>query len=367
MEGQRNILKVAAMLLAIGCVFSPAFAGEKLELKSSTTIEVPKPRDLDLHRNVPREVNTPDFGGGAIAPVPPSQSPLLNKKLKELNDRRNNWIFLKPEEMLMDNKASSFFEEKDSTSLIFDLNSKNKSEKTAQERYWAERDRTNNRDDSQEGNDPRQRSRFDQLKQTDRKSIYGDDNTSNYGRNGRTEASFGGAKSTSFLDRDSGRDAANSFELKTPSFIDRPFGGMFADKPREVNAFDKEETKRRTKEREADFERMLQPRTQLSVDVPGVNLNQSLNAQIDSTRMEANPITGRRADFTAGNTAPSSFLQSDRSSSFRSEIAGPSISDLLPKTPTASSISPSAAPAVTVESPVSAARPFVFEIPRRAF
>jgi len=364
MVGQRNKRKFATLLVAGACSLCVAQAGEKLELKSSTTIELPKPREFDYRRNAPNTSTGPSVDSGSFTPVAPPPPPTISKKLKELNDKRNNWIFLKPEELLMDEKTSTFFNPKENNSTLLDFNTgADKSEKNAQQRFWEDRDKMSNPDMTKDSPESRQRMRFEMMKQMERNGGDLGDNREKDNKPQKTEANFGNAKQGAFLEGNDSRDAATSFDYKTPDFVERGFGGMFADKPRGISAFDKDEIKKREAQRDADFSKMLQPRSQLATGGP----TDPLNTQIDSTRIDANPILGRRAEFGADYNSQSSFLDNDRPGSIKPEISGTSISDLLPKAPSASAFAPAVSASPSVQSPISASRPFIFEIPRRAF
>src|SRR5687768_17709987 len=81
-------------------------AGERVQFKGSTSIELPTPkRSLDESRTLrlpegpsgrgEYESSTATASGLGVAPT----SPLADKKLKEFLDKKKNWIFVNPYEM----------------------------------------------------------------------------------------------------------------------------------------------------------------------------------------------------------------------------------------------------------------------------
>src|SRR5688572_10931016 len=89
--------------------------GEAVELKRSTTIQVPRPNSVELKRpNTANPSEKPEGidGGGFITPPPASNTDALTRELKRLQEKRD-WIFQKPENLLMDDKTAAFLKKED--------------------------------------------------------------------------------------------------------------------------------------------------------------------------------------------------------------------------------------------------------------
>jgi len=353
----------AALLLLTPAILT---AGERVELKSSTTIELPRPRDFEFKRGSTKDIDTPSpSGGGFIAPPPAANSGALEKELRKLQDKRDNWIFMRPEEILMDNKTAAFLKEKDNNSLL-EFKGMDK-EKNAQEKYFEERQKGNNPESDKEqklGQNGRREElnrRESDKKQNERSPstfVFGESNNKTF------EGRFPGIGSgvDSFGKNDLGG------AIKAPAFMDHNLGALNETRP-VGSSFDKDEIKKRAEQRDSDFMKLIQPRSTLpGTTIPGLSGGlDPVNTHIDSTRMDANPITPRQGGAMTVSDRPS-FMANDGVPSFRSEISGSGIGDLLPKSPSAPSpFAPSASSPAASQSPISAARPFIFEMPRRAF
>src|SRR4051812_29391193 len=103
--GRQNTL-LFTMLLAVAA----AAADEKVEFKGSTSFELPKPsRNLERDRNYNSgEKEKTDMSGGYVPPVAPGTSPLMDKKFKEMMDKKKNWIYLNPYKENFDSKTAEF-------------------------------------------------------------------------------------------------------------------------------------------------------------------------------------------------------------------------------------------------------------------
>src|SRR5436190_22621841 len=101
---QKTRLVLAIVIGLTFCAPTPLTAAEKktkVQLQSSTTIELPRPRDFEFKRPNAKDVDKPSIDGdGFLSPPPPTTTPLLNNELKKLQDKRDNWIFMRPEEIL---------------------------------------------------------------------------------------------------------------------------------------------------------------------------------------------------------------------------------------------------------------------------
>jgi len=313
------------------------------------------------------DLEKPEVGGGAITAPAPVPNAALTKELKKLQDRRDNWMFMRPEEILMDRKTSAFLEDKEKNSFMgFKPLEK---EKNAQERYFEERDEKNqNNEDS--GKDPRSEQQKRIRMELNRRELEKENN-----EDGNTSGIFGEKKkkdSDSFLGVDrkidspfTSRDELNG--LKTPAFLERDFGGGLIQE-RGPSAFEKQELKQKAEQRDSDFMKMLQPRSLPGTSIPGLAGGlDPLNTQIDSTRIDANPTKPGSETITFGERP--SFLANDAATSFRPDLPSAGVGDLLPRSAAAAapSFGPSVNSPISQGSAGSVTRPFIFEMPRRAF
>jgi hypothetical protein len=368
MLGHRLTLKIAASLLGLATIAPALQAGEKVDLSTSTSIELPKPKEVEIGNHPPVQSANPGVGTAYFAPSTPAApaSPLLEKKLRELNDQRYNWIFMKPEEMLMDSKTSSFLEGKQNGSSLLDFKGIDQKTKTAQEKFWEERDgKANNTQNSGEPLDPknlRERARYEMMRSKAREES--DPNSRRDGSSEKNTPLFGAPTQASFLQPKEKSGGSAGYDFKMPDFLSHATFNDSLVEPPKTFAFEKQEMKDEQKQRDADFMKMIQPRG-ASPSFSGPL--DPVNTQIDATRIEANPITPGGANFTGGYNRSSSFMDSPGRSAFRPDIAGNSISDLMPKSLAPSGFEPAQSPVSSYQAPAQSVRPFVFELPRRAF
>src|SRR6185437_3978659 len=93
--------------------------GEQVQIRGSTDIVLPKPtRTFEDSRKykIDREEHS-DIEGGFIAPPAPEGSALMDKRARELLDKKKNWIFMNPYEPQYDSKTAEFMKGEKSTGL----------------------------------------------------------------------------------------------------------------------------------------------------------------------------------------------------------------------------------------------------------
>ena len=116
--------QLAALGAAILLV-APAHSAEqeKVQIRGSTSIELPKPKhsleDVKTFRSPESPSGRGEYEGGVAAATPVNNnSPQMDKKLMELLDKKRNWIFVNPYEMQHDSKTEEFMEGEKSTGLF---------------------------------------------------------------------------------------------------------------------------------------------------------------------------------------------------------------------------------------------------------
>jgi hypothetical protein len=355
---KRQSFSMSATLAAL--LFIPSIgirAGEKVEIKSSTTIELPRPREFN-YKPDSKEIERPSVNSGVSLPAPAANPALLNKELKKLLDKKDNWIFMRPEEILMDDKTAAFFKdkEKDNPLLNFQMF---KQEKNAQEKYFESQGKRGNNAEKDPREDMKLRMEMNRREAEKEK----DPNTIVFGQSSGRNNEFTGIPM-----HEEGPFGKSQFgNTKSPDFMNRSFGTGL-DSAKTPNIFEKEEIKKRTEQRDADFMKMISPRSSLPVaGIPGLPGGlDPLNTQVDTTRMEVNPIRPNRQQMVTFGSEPSKF-GNDAAGSFRPELPNSSYSDLLPKAPSVGIFSPSASSPSPAQGISPTSRPFVFEMPRRAF
>src|SRR6187401_1091561 len=107
MTGKRLSIFVAAIF---GCTAAVHAADNKVELKGSTEVDLPKPkRTINTDRRLNDQTDRPNPEGG-LAPSRVENSLLSNKKLRQELDRQKNWIFMNPREDNLDPKTKKFMD-----------------------------------------------------------------------------------------------------------------------------------------------------------------------------------------------------------------------------------------------------------------
>lgn len=351
----------AASAVALGCGLH-ALAGEKVELRGSTTVELPKPeRKIEEERRFKFDNAGSELSGGFAAPVGVGNSnAALDQKMRQMLDRKKNWIFINPYESPRDERTTDILGKDQATGSLGEHHLLKEGEKSAMQKFFEERDTRRSNDDETEERG-RQESDFSP---GNRNKEDLEDSDSARPRDERNSVLFISPRSTDGF-REPGFDAS-SFERKmerTP--LD---GSVFARTEMQRQSLDKDELRRQQEAREADFEKFIQPRT-----LPGGGAMEGrfdpLNTASDSTRREANPVAGRRTDsFLSSSPNRVDFSGGGRSGALSGSAPGPSFDfDAGSRGVQSSSFLPSSAPAASAATPARTPAPFVFEFPRRKF
>ena len=332
---------------------SAAYAGDKIHFtESPEKVDVPKPTTRD-DRISSRFGNRPTPGEDIGPPIElePSAnqsgaSPLMSRKLEEYLDKKRNWMFVDPKDK--DKFGDGFSSDQDAKSdeILLDGDKKTK---TVQEKFY---------EHSKEKPDARKKKTSDE---DDADSKDGDSDKNSDKKSGVDATRLAPELSLGSLLKLANR---NDTELKDLSDMSRLHSlGGFAPDP--SDSIRKVEREREIKQHDADFARIIAPRSG-GPTVSGVV--DPVNTQGDITRREVNPFapgnnfSGYKSGSSDGSDAAQSFAASsnlprpENSESFASRLpAAPSFSS----TPTVSGPTPS--------SFQTDRQPFAFQPPRRKF
>jgi len=135
--GRQEALFLSAL---IAVTVAAGAADDKVEFKGSTSFELPKPsRSVESGRTYKDgEKEKPDMSGGYVPPMGPN-SPLVDKKFKEMMDKRKNWIFLNPYKDNYDAKTTEFMKGEKGTALYGQRWMSDKEEKGTVEKFLTEK------------------------------------------------------------------------------------------------------------------------------------------------------------------------------------------------------------------------------------
>src|ERR1051325_5913316 len=113
----------------------PLRAGEQVQIRGSTSIELPKPkRDLSDKNKVKSGDDKPAVDGGFAAP-PIDGAAMSDKPLKDALDKKRNWIFMDPYENHYDSKTEKFLEGEKGTGLYENRWMKSKEDKSLVQKF----------------------------------------------------------------------------------------------------------------------------------------------------------------------------------------------------------------------------------------
>jgi hypothetical protein len=355
----------AAVALAIS---APAFAGEKIQIKGSTSVELPKPTHVleDAKKNRMHEgpSGRADLGGG-----PPPISPFLNtnpqadKKFREMIDKKKNWIFVNPYEMQYDTKTEQFMKGEKGTGLyshrLMQTEEKGIVERFLQEKNNNQREPEASRLDSNSNLEERRGSE----KEDFRGSIRGNEEftTSKKRPGDNSERSLG---LPPVLDKNSPFEK-NPYEQR----LDRsPLSdGVLGNSVR----LEKEAiyTPEERTARDAELSKIYAPRISGMTTTIGKD---PLNTAFDPTRQEMTPFSSRRNDPLNSGRATLGDAASRNSPIFAGPPVGGSANGGLPERSSfdinaraaqASSFAPSVS-AAPARSSSATANPIPFQLPR---
>lgn len=293
----RNIalLAGAAVLAAV-----TAGAGEKVQIKGSTDVELPKPtRNIEENRRFKLDTSNTNPGDAYVTPPALDASPLLDKKTKEMLDKKRNWIFVNPYKAQYDSKTSDFLSGEKGTGLFEHRWMQGDEEKSQVERFIEEKDKRrsdSNSDRDRDGDDDRDR---DRDRTASKDSPFG--NNENDPRKEESAPSlFGKEKKTLQIGGPIAISERSAFEdrLERTPFADR----TFADKQLDSRGVDKEKITNQRLQSDEAFTRILRGARDSDQGLVGNTDRltgtklEPITPSLDGTRREANPFTARSSD-----------------------------------------------------------------------
>lgn len=294
----RSTRQFAALSAALALAFLilPTWGAEKVQIRGSTTIELPKPKNSLEEIRTFRLDNGPtgqsEYEGGVSAAAPVNNNaPQLDKKLQEMIDKKKNWIFINPYEMQFDSKTEEFMKGEKGTGL-YDHRLMQDEEKTVLEKFMDEKKHDRETDpNAQDAADP------------DRAA----------GANGEMLGTMRGAEvkpeqNTSSLTVEKAQSLQFKLEQKASFSSERslfqqklertPFGdNAMSDKFSETRSSVPKEDFRKEREtrevRDTEMNKLFQSRSFAPPVATGFD---PLNSAPDATRLEVNPIGPRRSE-----------------------------------------------------------------------
>ncbi len=367
--------------LAMAMVLAASIeAGERVQFRTSTSVELPTPkRDFEESRTL-RTPEGPNGrseydSGAAAAGMNVHRNPQADKKLKEYLDKKKNWIFVNPYKTQYDSKTEEFMKGEKGTGL-YEHRMMEEEKKSVMEEYLDEknpkRDRESDpsvRDGPPEPGERRPDVEAAKVREEERREVVinnslskqPEDRTFTFSTDQKNPVAFG---------------QSSLFEQKperTALFNNKPLGSGTG-LERSVS---RDELRKERDARDAEITRMLQPRTAPN----GARLD-PLNTAVDATRQEASPVGARRTDsfLSPGptRTQPSFSGISGAGGANAPLFSGGSAPSGIQSRPSfdfgsranaggGSSFSPAAATAPTAPRPSVNTRPFAMPLPQRKF
>lgn len=366
----RIIALFAALALSSGVLGAEQ---EKVQITGPKTIELPKGRELDLPSRNKVDLERPSLEGGFAAPPPVQSNSALEKKFKDLIDKKKNWIYANPYEDPIDNKEF-LKSDKDNKVMIFDPKGREK-DRSMVEKYISEKGSEKRFERGEKSGGDSQSDRGIKIPGSDetQDKTNGNDRLP---RNNREEP---------FISRETQREGG--FRRMEGSPFDRPrelvdLGGGRSDilGNTRTASLSPTELKKQQELHETEFLKMIQPRSGPAVDfnVGGPQLGAKLDgftAPTDSLKPDFGPRKYDSGLNLGGGlqSKPSTFLS--EGPSMAPAISRPDfgasvgVEDFSSKIQRPATIGASPAPSfqTPANSPLNGPRPFVFELPRRAF
>jgi hypothetical protein len=366
----------AALVVAFG-LGAWLQAGEKVELRGSTSIELPKPARVfeESRRFKGLDSGASELEGGFMPPAQNNSAGAVDRKLREMLDRKRNWIFANPYETQYDSRTSEILET-DKNSGLTDHRLLQEGEKSMMQKYFEERGGRASNDGAQpnpstsstgsptsssSSSDTRERQKPDRAQ-----PFSGDDRDSE----DRAPALFfdgGNRQNTFFQPADLGLEVSDFQKRMERSPMD---GTVFSRNRPDNPSLDKADAKRQQESRDADFNKLIQPRG-LGAGVPTLaGQLDPLNTPSDGTRQDAHSFVARRSGQGSSEGVRTDFSGVNRGGGVAANL--PSAGSLAldganSRVSRESSFLPSASSAPAAQGPASGPRPFVFEMPRRKF
>jgi hypothetical protein len=363
--GRQEALFLTAL---IAVTVAAAAADDKVEFKGSTSFELPKPsRNVESGRTYNGgEKEKPDMSGGYVPPVAPN-SPLVDKKFKEMMDKKKNWIYLNPYKDNFDSKTAEFMKGEKGTALFDQRWMTDKEEKGTVEKFLTEKQ--NRHDDDLHRDSDKDENDADRAPRRDSGDIRGlGADGGDKGDNVRQEdvIRFGskdekiGAAGINL--RTAGEKGFTERLERTPRFI--------GEQRTEMTAIEKEKVKQDQKTRDSEFGQLLQS---ISPSASGLSLPGAANPLTPSLNLggpDASQNAGRPSQsvtFGRGETPGFNFGSSGNSPvSANLSPANRGFDDFAPKAAAKPSVfAPPSNPLPSAGPPPVA--PFQFTFPQRKF
>jgi hypothetical protein len=329
MTGRRISISIVVAAF-LGCTaLRAAEKLERLELKGSTEVDLPKPkRTINTDRRLNDQADRPTVESAPSAPARNDNSPLVTKKLLHEIDRQKNWIYMDPREAHFDRKTEEFMKGEKGTGLYDNRFMQSDDDRTMVQKFM-ERDR--NRDDKDKEDNDKDSERSDRAREKDGFLPKRDEDElkeNNAAVSGVPKAQFDTAifRAGSSSDPFGGNPLDN--KLQRNPFSDSPFTAQKA------RGMDQDDLRQKQVAHEKEFSDILQSRPGSTASFGKIDM---LNPAADVGRLDLGGSAGggRRADpySIGGRGGPTTVTFTDGgSSSFgnRPELGARSFSDALP-------------------------------------
>jgi len=333
--GGRAVAAAVTTLASVLVALPSAHAADKIQFSErSTAVDIPRPStSLEGVGRRFDSFTSGDSPAGAINipnTPPPSNSSAPNRKLQEMIDREKNWIFLNPKDSGSKDNSLTGLSGKggawDESERHNDPSSQNKS---VMERFFTEKDsRANN-----------EKPALDFTRPEDRKApSYGD--TRDREQGGLTSSFIKPEQGAmqelatfhQFLESDAFR-RADDIEARGPAGRDtRLITPVISPAESQMTKAHREQLEQRQEMRASDFRKLLGGDTRNPNVIGGI---EGLNTQVDTTRIDVNPIAPTRPagvganSFNSPGARPSplssSFNFNPRPSAGLAEITTPAV------------------------------------------
>ena len=363
--------KVGTLSVAL-LVAVPSFGAEKIQIRGSTTIELPKPSHIleEARRNRSHEgpSGRSTFEGGVSPMTPmPNSNPGADKKLKESIDRKRNWIFVNPYEMQFDNKTEEFLKGEKGTAL-YNHRLMTPEEKTVLDRFLEEK-KPNRESPESDGEQREPGNRAERMERMDQQPDFLNSAKleASVDENGKPKLERGFSLPPTLAEKTEVFSDRSSFQrkLERSPFSETAGGSRSLERSGGMSREDREA-------RDAELSKIYQPRVTGAPVTAGID---PVNRAFDATRQEATPFSARRADplMNIGRADPgagrnSPIFTGPANSGIGAGLPSRSsdFGDFNARTPVAALPNPSVAPAPANASSFRAA-PFVLPKPQRKF
>jgi hypothetical protein len=355
-------------------------AGEKVQLKGSTSVELPKPnRNFEDSRRFKFESEGSELGGTFAPPQRNNNGP-TDRKLREMLDRKRNWIFVNPYEQKFDERTTEILEpDKNATSGLMDHPLLKEEDKGVMEKFLEEKKekrRSNNSSSSGSGSTSETRER----EKSEGKERPDDPQNLALAQERMEEEMKDEEK---VLGRDLGTDDRNDNTVFKPlggglemnDFQKRmersPLdGGFFSQNKSTDTKMDRGELKMQQETREAEFNKLIQPRT-LGGGLSGLpgRADALGSGATDAARQNGPSVATRRDSFQSGGNRLD--FGGNRSGGVSASLPTANSFDagggFGTRNAMAPSFLPSSSPSLPSQSSSLGQAPFVHKFPQRKF